>query len=81
MEFKETLHLDKTTNQKNKELEKPVLKNIAAFLNIKEEGKIYIGVSDKKKIKGIDEEIKKFHGDRDKYNLTIKHSSTLDWHN
>lgn len=62
LEYKSTLRFDLSTNKKNKELEKAVLKTIAAFLNT-EGGVLLIGVSDDGSISGIDVEINEFHNE------------------
>jgi hypothetical protein len=71
IEFKESLSLDKKTKTKNKVLEHSCLKTIAAFLN-SEGGDLLIGVSDKKEIIGLEEEIEKFHKTNDKFLLHLK---------
>jgi hypothetical protein len=71
IEFKETLSLDRSTKQKNKLLEHASLKTIVAFLNT-QGGTLLIGVSDEKKIVGLDEEIEKFHKNSDKFLLHFK---------
>jgi len=56
VEFKSSLRWDYNQNKKNSELEKPVLKNIVAFLNTKG-GSILIGVDDKGKVLGIENDM------------------------
>ncbi|MDC3234586.1 putative DNA binding domain-containing protein [Candidatus Puniceispirillum sp.] len=70
-EFKETLSLDRATRQKNKLLEHSSLKTIVAFLN-SDGGTLIIGVSDQLEVIGIEEEINKFHKDRDNFLLHLK---------
>ncbi len=70
-EFKETLSLDKKTQQKNKLLEHSALKNIVGFLN-SDGGTLLVGVSDNKEITGINDEIQKFHKSEDKFLLHFK---------
>lgn len=55
IEFKSTLRSNLYTNEFDKRMENSVLKTIAAFLN-SEGGKLYIGVSDKGKIIGIEKD-------------------------
>ncbi|NCN86487.1 ATP-binding protein [archaeon] len=52
-EFKATLRTNLYTNQPDKKIEQSVLKTIAAFLNTKG-GTLYIGITDKIKILGIE---------------------------
>ena len=70
-EFKETLHLDKKTKEKNKLLEHSVLKTIVGFMN-SDGGTLLVGVSDEQKLVGVEEEINKFHKSEDKYLLHFK---------
>ena len=55
IEFKKSLRWDFEKEEFNKELEKAVIKTIAAFLN-SEGGNLIIGVSDKKEIEGLDKD-------------------------
>lgn len=55
-EFKSSIRWDHKQGKINKELEKPVLKTIVAFLNTNG-GKVIIGVNDEKKIIGIEKDI------------------------
>ena len=56
MEFKSSFFWDYMTGQPNKELHKPVIKSIAAFLN-SSGGTLLIGVSDKHEILGIEPDL------------------------
>lgn len=61
LEFKETLEHDVRENRQNRELNKAILKTIAAFLNA-EGGAILIGVSDSGEIKGINRDLQYVRG-------------------
>ena len=71
LEFKETFSLDVKTGTKEKYIEKSALKTIGAFLNT-EGGDLLIGVNDDEEVTGIDDEIKKFYKNEDKYLLNFK---------
>lgn len=60
IEFKETYNYDLKTKQTNKGLELPIFKTISGFLN-NEGGTLLIGVRDDGIIKGMNDELKKFH--------------------
>ena len=60
IEFKETYNYDLKTKQTNKGLELPIFKTISGFLNT-EGGTLLIGVRDDGIIKGMNDELKKFH--------------------
>ena len=53
LEFKATLRYDPITQSVNKDLEKPVLKNICAFLN-SNYGKLIMGVTDDNTVNGLE---------------------------
>ena len=65
LEFKSTLRTNLKTGEKDKRMEKAVLKTLTAFLNT-EGGTLLIGVTDDGEILGIDEES---FDNRDKMNL------------
>ena len=65
MEFKSTLRTNLKTGEKDKRMEKAVLKSITAFLN-SDGGTLLVGVADDGTILGIDEES---FDNRDKLNL------------
>ena len=65
LEFKSTLRTNLKTGEKDKRMEKAVLKTLTAFLNT-EGGTLLIGVTDEGEILGIDEES---FDNRDKMNL------------
>lgn len=67
LEFKSTLRTNLHTNEIDKKIENNVLKTIAGFLN-SEGGSLFLGVSDKKEIIGIEKD--KFP-DEDKFNLHL----------
>ena len=71
LEFKETFSLDVNKGTKEKYIEKSALKTICAFMN-SEGGDLLIGIRDDGKIVGIDEEVKKFYKNEDKYLLNFK---------
>ncbi len=52
LEFKSSVRWDYQQNKRNKELEKPIIKTIAGFLNV-EGGKLIIGVDDQGHILGL----------------------------
>lgn len=70
VEFKETMCKDVRTNQKNKEMEKMILKTVLAFFNT-EGGTLLIGVDDKGIITGIEND---FYESNDNY---LKHFHNL----
>ena len=65
IEFKETLSLNTHTQNKDPEIEKTALKNIAAFLNT-DGGTLLIGVADNGEIKGVENDV---FTNKDKYLL------------
>jgi hypothetical protein len=72
LEFKETLSLDLKKQVKEKYIEDSSLKTVAAFLNT-DGGVLLVGVSDDRKLIGVDVEIKKFHKNNiDKFLLHLK---------
>lgn len=71
IEFKETLYLCTRKNTKEKYITHEALETVCAFLNSKG-GNLIIGVDDSSNIRGIDEELKKFFKNLDKYLLTFK---------
>jgi len=71
IEFKESLSLDVRKQTKESYIEQSSLKTIVAFLNT-EGGSLLIGVSDDGQIRGVDEEIEKFHKNTDKFLLHFK---------
>lgn len=70
VEFKQTFSKDIKTGQQNKELEKSALKTVAGFLNA-DGGVLLIGVSDDKKITGVENDI---FVNKDKYLLHFKNA-------
>jgi hypothetical protein len=56
LEFKSTIRFDLRENKVNKELEKVIIKTIAAFLN-SNDGFLIIGIDDDKNILGLDQDI------------------------
>lgn len=56
IEFKETLTKNVKTNQKDKKMEKAVLKTVVAFLNT-EGGTLLVGIADNGNIEGIEKDI------------------------
>ena len=71
VEFKESLSLDVRKNTKEKYIEEVVIKTIAGLMNTVG-GDLLIGVADNGEVKGIDEEIEKFHKSDDKFLLHFK---------
>ncbi len=71
LEFKETFSLDVNKGTKEKYIEQSALKTIGAFLNTVG-GDLLIGVNDDEDVLGVDEEIKKFYKNDDKYLLNFK---------
>ena len=71
IEFKQTLSMDVKTGKKEKIIEKAILKTLDAFLNTNG-GILLVGVSDNKKITGIQGEIKKYYKNDDKFLLHFK---------
>jgi len=71
IEFKQTLSMDVKTGKKEKIIEKAILKTLDAFLNTIG-GILLVGVSDNKKITGIQGEIKKYYKNNDKFLLHFK---------
>lgn len=71
IEFKSALSFDIKTQKKEKYIELSALKTIVAFLNT-EGGSLIVGVSDAGIIHGVEEEIKLFHKNRDKFLLHFK---------
>ena len=68
VEFKKTLSKNVETKQKDKEIEKMVLKTICGFLNT-DGGTLFVGVDDSGDIYGIDKDI---HPNNDKYLLHFR---------
>jgi TPR repeat protein len=68
VECKETYETEAGTDKRNKSLKRQVAKEIVGFLNSCD-GVLLIGVSDKKKVTGI--EADGFNGDEDKFSLKI----------
>jgi hypothetical protein len=71
LEFKETLSLDVKKKTKEKYIEKSVLKTIVGFLNT-DGGTLLVGVSDDGVIRGLQDEISRFHKNLDKFLLHFK---------
>ena len=71
VEFKQTLSVDIKTDKREKYIEKAVLKTLVAFLNT-DGGILLVGISDNKDIIGIQNEIKKYHKNNDKFLLHLK---------
>jgi len=71
LEFKETLLLDVKKKTKEKYIEKSVLKTIVGFLNT-DGGTLLVGVSDDGVIRGLQDEISRFHKNPDKFLLHFK---------
>lgn len=68
VEFKQTLSKDLRTKQKNKEMEKMVLKTISGFMNT-DGGILFVGVEDSGEIYGIDKDV---YPNNDMYLLHFK---------
>ena len=68
VEFKQTLSKNMKTKQKDKEMEKMVLKTICGFLNTNG-GTLFVGVDDNGEIYGIDKDV---YPNNDKYLLHFK---------
>lgn len=68
VEFKKTLSRNVETKQKDKDIEKMVLKTICGFLNT-DGGTLFVGVDDSGDIYGIDKDI---HPNNDKYLLHFR---------
>ena len=71
LEFKETFSVDVKKGIKEKYIEKAALKSIGAFLN-SQGGELLVGVKDDGTVSGVDDEIKKFYKNEDKYLLNFK---------
>ncbi len=76
LEFKESfswnLNNTQLIHKKDKQIEKAVIKTVAAFMN-SDGGILLVGVDDSGKIKGLNHEIDKFHRkNRDKFLLYLK---------
>ena len=56
VEFKQTLRVNLHTGQPDKKMEHAVLKTLAAFMNSKHGGTLFIGVSDDGNVVGLDED-------------------------
>ena len=69
LEFKASLQWDYQQNKVNKDLHKPVMKSVAAFLNTSG-GTLLIGVSDKGKLVGLEKDL-----------ATMSKKSTDGWEN
>lgn len=74
VEFKSSIRWDYATNAKNKELELPIIKTIAGFMNGKG-GTLLIGVSPKGEILGLENDYKTFSSDpnRDGFEQRLTH--------
>ncbi len=71
LEFKETFSLNVRKGSKKKYMEQSALKTIGAFLN-SEGGDLLVGVNDGGEITGLEEEIRKFYKNDDKFLLNFK---------
>ena len=72
IEFKESLSLDLKTGKKAKYIQEASLKTVAAFLNT-DGGTLLVGIADDGNISGVNEELNKFHQDKnDKFLLHWK---------
>ena len=71
LEYKSTFQWDVKENRKNKDLQKPCLKTIAAFLNTKG-GTLVIGVTDGKEIFGLEQDLKLTKGTTDQFEQTFR---------
>ena len=71
IEFKQTLSVDVKTDEKEKYIEKMLLKTLVAFLN-SDGGILLVGISDDKNIIGIQGEIQKYYKNDDKFLLHLK---------
>lgn len=74
IEFKSSLRWDVKKEEFNKNLEKPILKTISAFLNTKG-GILLIGVEDDGNIIGIEKDLEQFKN-KDKYELHLSNLIT-----
>ena len=71
IEFKETLSLDVKKKTKQYYIETSALKTVVAFLNT-EGGVLLIGISDERKITGLNDEIEEYYKNIDKFLLHWK---------
>jgi len=71
IEFKQTFSVDVKVEKREKYIEKAILKTLDAFLNTNG-GILLVGVSDDKKIIGIQGEIKKYYKNDDKFLLHFR---------
>lgn len=75
VEFKESLLWDTKKSQVNIQLAYVIARTIAGFLNSKNGGKLIIGISDQKEIKGIENDLQKSplkHHNKDGFRLKIQ---------
>jgi predicted HTH transcriptional regulator len=72
LEFKSTLRWDVKNNIQLKDLEKNVLKTIAAFLNTKNGGQLLVGIEDNGTVFGLEKDYQLLqNGNRDKFENTL----------
>jgi hypothetical protein len=73
IEFKASLRWDYATLKQNRDLEKPVAKTIAGFLNSERGGTLVIGVGDRREILGLEPDyaLQKSRKDRDGFEQTL----------
>ena len=71
IELKSTLRWDLIERKENKELEKVVLKTVCAFNNF-DGGNLFIGVSDKGQILGLEDDYKNKFENRDNFELHLR---------
>ncbi len=71
VEFKESYIFSHYDGRRNNQLPEKVMKEIAAFLNSKYGGSIFLGVDDNGGIRGLERDILELNGDRDSLELSI----------
>ncbi len=73
LEFKSSTRWDMRENKQNKELEKVIVKTVAALLNVEQGGTLLIGVADDGSVVGLQHDYKTFSkkGNRDGYELFL----------
>jgi hypothetical protein len=81
LEFKSSLRWDTKENRLNKDLEKVILKTIAAFNNgYGDGGRLIIGVDDDQNVLGLDNDYSTLNGnDRDAFQLHLRNLVSSEW--
>ncbi|WP_372810907.1 DUF262 domain-containing protein [Litorivivens sp.] len=72
LEFKSSLRWDYQQGCVNKELEKIIVKAVAAFGNSPEGGTLLIGVNDERQALGLENDYTSLNGDKDKFELHLR---------